>query len=233
MTLHAAKQFSVDSHGAYLVSLTDSEGKPILFERTEIDGKRRGGAHVCFPYFGADAAGVLPQHGFGRDVEWEIEVLNDREISCSYEEMASGLPTGFRARILYSLHEEGNSFHTALFVSNTSQPRASFAVSPGFHPYFAVDPRGVRLNGQKIDLADFEPYQDFPDMMEMAIESDGRTITVWSQNLRHMVVWTDMKGDYLCVEPTLSGHSFDSTKESGVVLQTSESESFSYNISWG
>ncbi len=232
MTLHTAKQFSVDSHGAYLVSLTDGEGKPILFERTEIDGKRRGGAHVCLPYFGADAAGVLPQHGFGRDVEWEIEVLSDREISCFYEEMDGEFPTGFRARMLYSLDQEGNSFHTALLVMNTFRRKGPFAVSPGFHPYFAVDPKDVRFNGQKIDLADFEPYKDFPDMMEMTIESGGRTITVWSQNLLHMVVWTDMKGDYLCVEPTLSGHSFDSTKGSGVVLQTSESESFSYNISW-
>ncbi len=232
MTLYDTPQFSVDSHGAYLTRLTDSKGIPILFERTEIEGKRRGGAHVCLPYFGADAAGVLPQHGFGRDVEWNVEVLDNGAVSCVYEKMEQGNPTGLHARMLYELGETKTSFITALMIANRSGSKESFPATPGFHPYFAVDPRDVRLNGERIDLADFEPFQSFSDTSEMTIESRGRTVTVSSNDLRHIIVWTDQRGGYLCVEPTHSGHSFDSMQPGGVVLQPGDSVSYGYTISW-
>lgn len=232
MTLYDAKQFSVDSHGAYVTKLTDSAGSPILFERTEIEGKRRGGSHVCLPYFGADAAGKLPQHGFGRDVEWEVEMLGDNEISCVYKEMEGDLPTGFEARLLYSIDETGDSFITALSIFNVFKSKGPFYVSPGFHPYFAVDPNDVRLNGVRVNLTDFEPYKDFPDTESLIIESRGRTISISSYNLHHMVAWTDLKGGYFCIEPTHSGHSFNSISPDGDLLQTSETVSYSYTISW-
>ncbi len=231
MTLYTAKQFSVDSHGAYLTRLVDGAGSPILFEQIEIDGKRRGGSHVCLPYFGADAAGVLPQHGFGRDVEWDVVAVNDHEIHCSYKEMNDELFSGLVAEIVYRLNEAGNSFTTELNIANTGDK--PLAVSPGFHPYFAVDPSDVRLNGERINLVDFEPYEDFPNTEEMTIETVGRAMTVSSRDLRHMVVWTNLRGDYLCVEPTHSGHSFDSAERSGNLLHTGEAATYLYVTSWG
>lgn len=229
MAIYTTKQFSVDSHGAYLVGLTDSEGSPILFERTEIDGKRRGGAHVCLPYFGPDAAGILPQHGFGRDVEWQVEVISDKEVRCTYEELESELYSGLRASLVYKL-DDVNLFTTSLTVENRG--RLPFPVTPGFHPYFAIHPDDSRLNGAQIDLADFEPFKELPDTPAATVISAGRTITVEAQRLRHMVVWTDMKGDYLCVEPTLAGNAFDSAKSGSHILQPGESVAYSYGISW-
>ena len=60
MTLITAKQFSVDETGAYITELYDVDGNQILFPRTMIGEKLRGGSHVCFPYFGPDGAGILP-----------------------------------------------------------------------------------------------------------------------------------------------------------------------------
>ena len=232
MTMYEAKQFSVDSGGAYLVNLYDSRGDAILFPRATIDGKRRGGAHVCLPYFGPDAAGVLPQHGFGRDVEWSVEVLSDNEIRCVYEEIKDGVSTGFYASILYKLFEDNNSFVTALTAANQSSRSEPFAVTPGFHPYFAVDPEDTYLNGGRIQLTDYEPFKSFPESSTMTLHSGGRTITVSSQDLRHMIVWTDKRGDYLCVEPTLSGNGFDSTKTSEHTLGAGAVAAYSYSITW-
>lgn len=233
MTLYTAKQFSVDSHGAYLTELTDSAENPILFEQTMLGDKRRGGAHVCLPYFGPDASGVLPQHGFGRDVEWDVEILNGNEISCVYEEMEGDFSTGFRARILYSMSETESSFTTALLIANSLKRKGPFSISPGFHPYFAVDPSNARLNGKPISLADFEPFKEFPSTPEMTLQSAGRTITVSSNDLQHMIVWTDARGDYLCVEPTLGGNGFDSTRPGDTILNIGDIANYGYTISWG
>lgn len=233
MTLYRAKQFSVDSEGAYLVDLYDAAGKPILFPRTAIDGKRRGGAHVCFPYFGADAAGMLPQHGFGRDVEWDVVTTGDTEVAYSYMKRDDeGLYQGLSATITYIAHPEDNELYTGIVISNPFLRTGPQPISPGFHPYFAVNPNDVRLNGTKIDLADFEPYKEYPDTNMMVIESDGRTITISSNELKHMVVWSDAKGDYLCVEPTLSGHSFDSTRPDGTILEPESYTQYGYTIKW-
>jgi len=233
MTLYKTPHFTVDSHGAYVTKLTDNAGKPILFERTMIGDKRRGGAHVCLPYFGPDAAGVKPQHGYGRDVEWKVEVTGDDEISCSYMETADdevGLITGLNTTMTYSYNAAYNTFYTVMTVSNTSSRNGPQPFSPGFHPYFAVDPSDVRLNGEPINLADFEPFKEFPNTPEMTVESQGRVVTVSSQDLQHMVVWTDLRGDYLCVEPTLMGNAFDSRSSDGPALQSQDMVTYVYKI---
>lgn len=229
MSMHRVKQFSVDSHGAYVTELVDAAGRPILYPRTTIGGKRRGGAHVCMPYFGADAAGVLPQHGFGRDVEWELDAQGDGTVHYLHREMNDEEWTGSSAVLTYTYDAANSSFMTSLTMGNRFTRLEQLTFSPGFHPYFAVDPRDVRLNGERIDLADFEPYKEFPNTPSMTIESNGRAITVSSQELQHMVVWTDRAGDYLCVEPTLSGHSFDSSRVDGEATRV---KTYSYSISW-
>ena len=230
MTLYTAKQFSVDSEGAYLVDLYDSTGWPILFPRTMIDGKRRGGSHVCLPYFGADATGALPQHGFGRDVEWQVSVVSDQVIECAYVHSAQDSFEGLEATLRYELAEAGNGFTTTLSVKNGG--KKPMTITPGFHPYFAVDPADVRLDGEKVDLADFEPYKEYPGTSSMTIASGGRTITVSSDDLEHMVVWTNLQGDFLCVEPTLSGHSFDSTKLGDTILEPETHVQYGYAVKW-
>ena len=230
MTMHSVKQFSVDSAGAYLVDLYDGAGQQILFPRTTIDGKRRGGSHVCLPYFGADAAGLLPQHGFGRDARWRVTKESDHAIVCTYSHGEADMFRGLAATLRYELAEDERSLTATLIVENRGD--SPMPVSPGFHPYFAVDPADVRLNGTAIDLADFEPYKDYLDTNEMMLETAGRTIKIASGTLRHMVVWTNLQADFLCVEPTLSGHSFNSTRPSDFMLEPKTHIQYEFTISW-
>lgn len=231
MTRHTAKQFSVDAVGAYVTELYDVAGRPILFPRTRLGEKLRGGSHVCYPYFGPDRAGLLPQHGFGRTVAWQVEVSADeRTVMCRYDEAQHELFAGLSAQLRYHLNATGDELATELTVTNHSdQPRA---VMPGFHPYMAVDPADVRLNGKQIDVADFEPFRSFPDSAKMTLETAGRTVTVSSGDLTHMIVWTDAQDNYLCVEPTARGNGFDASATPHDVLQPGGVVEYRFSIAW-
>lgn len=231
MTVITARQFSVDATGAYVTELVDGDGRPVLFSRTMIGEKLRGGSHVCYPYFGPDTSGVLPQHGFGRTVTWQIQVSDDdRNVTCTYNETEDELFAGLRATLHYEINAAGDVFTTTLTVTNTGD--ISRVVMPGFHPYVAIDPADISLNGASIDVADFEPFQSFPDMSRMTVETAGRTVTISSTDLTYMVAWTDSKGDYLCVEPTLQGNGFDSATIVPGTIAPGATVQYAFVISW-
>ncbi len=232
MTVITARQFSVDEIGAYVTELYDTNGHPVLFPRTLIGNKNRGGSHICFPYFGPDAADVRPQHGFGRTVTWRSEVSVDgRIVTCAYDEVNDERFQGLSTKVKYEINEAGDTFTTTLNVINNGSQ--SSTVTPGFHPYFMIDATDVVLNGKRINVADFDPFQSFPDTTSIVLETAGRTVTVLSENLTHMVVWTDAKGEYLCIEPTVRGNAFDSRHEprlSGIV--PGGTIEYSFSIKW-
>jgi galactose mutarotase-like enzyme len=229
--IYSSTQFTVDSNGAYLVSLTDAKGVPILFERAELDGKRRGGSHVCLPYFGPDAVGELPQHGFGRDVTWQVEVSEDRRTAtCSYVHTEAGLFYGLEATLVYELASDGRSLMTKLRVRNGGE--APFSLSPGFHPYFVVQPDALMLNGEAVDYVAYEPFRELPGQGVMMLETGMHTVTVESKTMPYMIVWSDARGEYLCVEPTAAGNVFDASRSDATPLLPGESRQYSYCISW-
>lgn len=232
MTLITAKQFSVDETGAYITELYDVDGNQVLFPRTMIGEKLRGGSHVCFPYFGPDGAGILPQHGFGRTVPWHAEVSPDgRTVTCTYDRNDDDeIFGGLDAELRYELNEAGNELVTTLTVTNNSdQP---LPVTPGFHPYLTIDPTDTVLNGQRIVVADFEPFQSFPDMTQMRLETAGRTVAISSKDLTHMIVWTDSKGNYLCIEPTIQGNGFNSERSLQEGVLPGDTVSYNFSINW-
>lgn len=223
----------IDPKGAYLTKLTDVEGNPILFQRSLTGDKVRGGSHVCLPAFGPDASGVLDQHGYGRGVDWDFVSSSDKQtVQCDHLQQ-EGPYAGLQSRIIYKLTEDGetSALHTKLFLFNHSE--RDMPISPGFHPYFAVDPDDIRLNDEQISLADFEPFQDYGVHESMKLETAGRTITISSPDLQHFIVWSDSRGDYLCIEPTFAGSGFDynSPREAELLL-AQESKRFSYVIRW-
>ena len=227
------QSMSIDSKGAYLTELIDAQGKPILFPKSLIGDKIRGGSHVCLPAFGPDASGELPQHGYGRDVEWDIVTASDgRTVQCEYTQQ-EGSYAGLQSRIIYQLTErtDGAVLNTKLFLFNHSE--SDMPVSPGFHPYFVVNPRDITLNDEQISLTDLEPFQDYGIHESMKLQTFGRTITISSPNLQHFIVWSDSRADYLCIEPTLAGSGFNYNQpRSGELLPAGQSQSFSYTIEW-
>lgn len=199
-------RFTIDPHGAYLTKLVDQQGRPIIFEWTEIDGKTRGGCHVCLPNFGPDASGVLRQHGFGRDVTWEVtrEETAVTELTMPTE---PGAYENLQAGLRYAYGTEGGS-HLTMSLAMHNNGAEPLRVAPAFHPYFAV-PSGesVRLNGQEIDIAQYADTE-FIEGTTHELSIGERTLRLHSDQLTTWALWTDGKGDYFCVEPTLAGPSF-------------------------
>jgi galactose mutarotase-like enzyme len=233
MTVHAATQFSIDSTGAYLLELHDSFGKPIVFPRTQLGDKVRGGSHVCLPAFGPDASGKLPQHGYGREVEWDIVTSPDgRTVQCEHTQR-EGLYAGLQSRIMYQLDESVDSSVLQTTLSLFNQSIEPMPISPGFHPYFVVDPADIQLNGQRIALDDFEPFKSYGRHQSMTLETAGRTVTVSSPDIQDFIVWSDSRGEYLCIEPTLAGSGFDYiAPRAEELLPAGERRNFSYSVQW-
>lgn len=223
-----APSFGVEEQGAYITKLWDSHGRNVIFPKTEINGKARGGSHVCLPGFGPDEAGVYSQHGFGRDVLWQRTSDADTDIRLEYTEH-EGDYKGLSARIDYQLSPD--SFSTTLWVDNSSD--VPLAISPGFHPYFEVE-GSVLLNGEPIDVTAYETPQIIIGTDKQVLQTSNHTIEISSYDLNTWVIWTDLRGGYLCVEPTLNGPGFNSQKpHKNELLQPGEVRDFSYLISWG
>lgn len=223
----------VDPIGAYLTTLVDGQGSPILFPKSLIGDKVRGGSHVCLPAFGPDESGKLPQHGYGREVEWDIIASPDgRVIQCEHTQQ-EGLYAGLQSRLIYQLAEgaDGSALQTRLSLFNRS--KEDMPISPGFHPYFAVDPDDIRLNGEQISLSDFEPFQDLGTSEVMVLKTAGRTVTISSPDLQHFIVWSDVRDNYLCIEPTFAGSGFNYYEpRDGELLHSGQRQSFEYKITW-
>lgn len=219
--------FEVSPQGAYVRSLVASDGTPILYPETEINDKWRGRTHACLPNFGPDKSGLLSQHGFARDVLWRVNALGGVVMADLYVE--EGDYAGLQAQILYQLEE--SSFTTAMKLTNLGD--SDMLVSPGFHPYFAVNPDDIKLDGKPVRLEDFADSPVYRGVEKMVLETDGKIITVASDTLRDMVVWSDQRGKYLCVEPTMYGPGFDSNDPmSARRLARGDMLEVGYTISW-
>ncbi len=225
-------EMTVDSQGAYLTSLVDDFGASILYPRTTIDGKNRGGCHVCLPNFGPDSSRALDQHGFGRTSQWDV-VTDEPFVRELYLPRGVGDYQGLQASLRYAIGQDVTQLTMRLNVRNNGE--TPLRVEPGFHPYFAV-PLGVK-----------EVYIDDAvyGLTELAgtkyIEGNSHTLGIGprelelhSEQLTKWAIWTDLKGQYVCVEPTLNGPSFSDSSDSEEILplQAGELRTYDFTIKW-
>ena len=120
----------------------------------------RGGIPVLFPICGGLAGSPLPQHGFARDLPWQLEELAAADGASAGASSGAGVrlrlvdteatrarfPHAFSLELDYRL-SPGCLAITAR-VSNTAPAGASLPFSLGLHPYFAVqDLAAVQLEG--------------------------------------------------------------------------------------
>lgn len=165
--------------------------------------KVRGGCHVCLPNFGPGGASGLPQHGFGRDQLWTIQEQSNTSVTLSLV-MAEGPYAGLQAWLTYRLNTQ--ALHMTLELKNDSLK--PMLVAPGFHPYFVGVAGQVKINQHSHETTDLnEPVQITAD--SIALETGAVSYQLQATNLLAWVAWTDNLGDYVCVEPTQSGFSFN------------------------
>ncbi len=136
----------IDSHGAELKSLVRKhDGREIMWNADPAYWNRT--SPVLFPFVGAVKDKIyrhngktynIGQHGFARDMEFELLSKEDLVIWFSLsenEESLSKYPFRFNLKIGYRL--EGPSIMVMWSVENTGEDEMFFSI--GAHPGFAVD----------------------------------------------------------------------------------------------
>jgi galactose mutarotase-like enzyme len=216
-----------------LVTRWSVGGEDLLYldRATFVDPSKnvRGGIPVLFPSPGKltgdrYARGSMKQHGFARNLPWEVVKHGESAVELALEDDATTraqYPFSFRAELVISIEE--STLRLAQRVTNRGTEDMPFGF--GFHPYFAV-PAGekrattietdakrafdnvskktIDLHG--IDLANGEVDLHLLDHSctesEIAWNSGTTRVRIrGSSDYRHWVVWTVPEKDFVCLEP--------------------------------
>ena len=223
---------AIDPKGGYITSLDDKNGA-LFFPRkifTEPDGtqKVRGGSHVCLPNFGPGGESGLPQHGYGRISHWR-PVFEEGDETFLVLDTGPGAYKKVRVELHYALKDA--TLEMAILAYNYGDTVVRFA--PAFHPYFATAVSDeIKLDGKVINPEDYREAQ-FIEGSRHTLEINGRTLTLDSGELQTWAIWTDLKADYLCVEPTLAGNSFaEGAATDGELIRAGITRIYACTISW-
>ncbi len=204
----------------------------------------RGGVPVLFPSPGklagdawawGGAHGSMKQHGFARNLPWEISATGTGDGAFatltlqSTETTRALFPWDFRADYTYRLRGRG----VAVEMRIENRGAAPMPFGAGFHPYFAVpdaDKARARIatqatrafdNVQKREVA-FTGFDLTAAEVDLHLYDHGSTdgslvvgdLTIslrGSAELTHWVVWTLRGKDFVCVEPwTCPGNALNS-----------------------
>ena len=142
--------------GAQLLTWAPRREKPVVWLSPEakysVGKSMRGGAPVCWPWFGAHATdNSFPAHGFARNVPWEVidtATLPNGASSLMLRLIQDGTTRKFwpHASELTLKIVVGNTCEMDLTTTNTG--KEPFSITQALHTYFAVgNVRDVRVHG--------------------------------------------------------------------------------------
>lgn len=222
----------IDPKGGYVASLRDAKGF-LLFPRkifTDPNGaqKVRGGSHVCIPNFGPGGDSGLVQHGYGRISHWR-PVFEEEDETFLVLDTGPDAYKKVRTELHYAVTQ--NSLEMAILAYNYGDTVVRFA--PAFHPYFDISESSeVKLDGKVVDPKQYAEAQ-FIEGSRHTLEVNGRTLTLDSGELQTWAIWSDFKGKYLCVEPTLAGNSFaEGAATDAELIRAGVTRIYACTISW-
>lgn len=202
--------------GTRVKSLRKS-GKDFLFPQQTIDGKVRGGMHICSPVFGKKEG--LPKHGGLRDLRWKI--FNKLPTSIDYKRV---FKNHYNLRYVISFRISGNCLQVFTTAKNQSDCAVPFIEA--WHPYYSA-PRGakVRFIDRNINL-NIPVGKVYGKMIkagreiEIILPGVGRVKMSLLDKFEneYVYVWTDWLGKYICVEPLIANPNKFNTEEGFFLL---------------
>ncbi|WP_415400174.1 galactose mutarotase [Synechococcus sp. W4D4] len=194
----------------------------------------RGGIPVLFPICGnlpgnrldlPQGSYALAQHGFARDLPWQLQPLSDgsgiRLVLESNPQTLAAFPFAFRLSLDYWL--EPLALEILATVEHNPGSEGAMPFSLGLHPYFAVSSlKAASLHGlpetcldhhQMASSSMVEQLAKLPegvdllanptgDAVRLADAGSGQTITLeLTAPLDLAVVWTEPPRPMVCLEP--------------------------------
>lgn len=210
----------VNTNGAYIDNF-EVKDTAVFFPKVMVKIgdvlKIRGGMHVCAPNFGVDERlNTLPSHGFGRDLLWEIIQQQEDFVKLSLE----GIEDYEDVSFILTYRLEKSSLFLKLEIENDSDEKK--LIAPGFHPYFYSDHSPVLIENEEIDKEAL-PNSIYIDGKDQSFISNNNDIEIIGlENINKYVIWSDFKGDYICVEPTYDANSFEDENKNVYELASGE-----------
>ncbi len=218
----------INPQGAFIETFQVGEGDAatdVFFPFTFIDGKPRG-THLCLPNFGPDATKTLPQHGFARNVQWQVLESDRANQARLVYQHVEGEYAGLVAELHIQVDQteddestgEGGTLTVDLLLSN--QGTSPMRVAPALHNYFAL-PEGVSAEevevlGKTYGREDLHSSitEDWPTDNEgyeepLLVEFPEHRIIMQGTGMHKFTAWTNFEGPYICVEPSVAGASFN------------------------
>ncbi|KAJ7566867.1 hypothetical protein O6H91_02G122200 [Diphasiastrum complanatum] len=149
----AAGSAEIYLYGACVTSWKSMDGKDLLFVRPDavFNGIKpiSGGIPHCFPQFGP---GEIQQHGFARNVTWNLLSTENQAGSPSVtldieESEYSQSMWGHAFKATYKVALEAERLRTELIIKNTDT--RPFFFTTALHTYFSASIGGVSVKGLK------------------------------------------------------------------------------------
>ncbi len=213
-------------------------GREILYfdqERfSDVSNSVRGGIPILFPICGDLSDDTIPfsntfqklkQHGFARDLPWQIRLLESKDgvcLTCSDNNFTrSSFPFSFLIEMEVRLLS--GSLEITIKISNLSKSEMPFAF--GLHPYFKVeDLSAVRLQGLEescfshLEMMRVETSSQISDLtkgVDFLVSPKGKVILIDDVSnsriqleaeypMDLIVIWTDPPRSMVCLEPWTS-----------------------------
>lgn len=233
------------------------EGQDIFY----FDGDRfanpelsvRGGIPILFPICGNlpdnqyeldGQTYSLKQHGFARDLPWQVTQQDVTESASLTLELASSEATlaqyPFAFRLAFTFKLRGHILELQQRFTNLSPRPMPF--STGLHPYFLVEDKsqlefeipstefrnhltgGVETFGGSFDFGQDEIDLAFQNLTAPAATVTdhhlGRRLTLsWSGDYTKLVFWTVKGKDYYCLEPWTAPRNSLNTGENLLIIE--------------
>jgi len=159
----------------------------------KMDGSKpiSGGIPHCFPQFGP---GAIQQHGFARNLDWDVDEQTDSKVVFKLTESEYTLamwPHKFEAKYTVSL--EADKLATELCVTNTGDK--SFDFTAALHSYWSVS----SIKNLKISSDGFAgaTYLDKMQSPPASVKSDKAEIVISSETDQ---VYADVTGDVVLAD---------------------------------
>ena len=194
----------------------------------------RGGIPVLFPICGnlpgnrldlPQGSYTLAQHGFARDLPWQLQPLSDgsgiRLVLESNPQTLAAFPFAFRLSLDYRL--EPSALEIVATVEHTAGSESAMPFSLGLHPYFAVSslpaasleglPETCLDHHQMVPASTADQLAKLSEGVDLlanptghtvclADAGSGKTITLeLTAPLDLAVVWTEPPRPMVCLEP--------------------------------
>ena len=187
----------------------------------------RGGIPVLFPICGnlPEGSYTLPQHGFARDLPWQLEELRDgaglRLVLESNPQTLAAFPFSFRLSLDYRL--EPSALEIQATVQHGSESSGVMPFSLGLHPYFAVSSlQAASLEGlpercldhhQMAPASTADQLAQLPEGVDLLADPTGSSVRLVDAGSAQVislqltapldlaVVWTEPPRSMVCLEP--------------------------------